>query len=38
VPEQDSGAVLDRIVARHRQIVSQLEGIRPLAAKEGRPA
>jgi DNA-binding PadR family transcriptional regulator len=32
VPEEERGAVLARIVERHRQIVSQLEGIRPLAA------
>ena len=32
VPERERPAVLDRIVARHRGIVQQLEGIRPLAA------
>jgi len=32
VPEAERAAVLERIVARHRQILSQLEGIRPLAA------
>jgi DNA-binding PadR family transcriptional regulator len=32
VPEDERAAVLERIVARHRQVVRELEGIRPLAA------
>jgi DNA-binding PadR family transcriptional regulator len=32
VPEAERAAVLERIVARHRATVRQLEGIRPLAA------